>query len=238
MKKIVAIALVAGCMYGSLNAANFDIGISGSDRGINGFSLSIGDYYRVPAQEIIMIERSIPYEETSVVYFLAQHSHKSPRYISNLRLRGMSWWDISLHLGLDPRTLYVVDSRRYSGPPFGKAYGYQNEGRHHRLNDADIVELVNVRFLSTYHGISVDDVIERRNRGQQYMNIDDDYRMKKYNHQLQQQIQNREHQKFQPQNMNRENQKFQQQNKHREQQNTQQKSRNKQDRDNYKDDRR
>lgn len=178
MKKMICTALIAGCMSAALSAANYDIGISGSDRGITGFSLSIGDYYRVPAREIIMLERSIPNYEMSVVYYLAQHSHRTPHYITNLRLGGMSWWDISIHLGLNPHTLYVVDSRRYSGPPYGKAYGYD---RSHRLNDSEIVELVNVRFLSSYHGISVDEVIDRRSRGQQYMYIDDDYRMQKYN---------------------------------------------------------
>jgi hypothetical protein len=251
MKRIIGIALIVGCMYGSLNAANFDIGISGSDRGINGFSLSVGDYYRVPAQEIIMIERSIPYEETSVVYFLAQHSHKTPHYITNLRLRGMSWWDISLRLGLNPRTLFIVDSRRHLGPPYGKAYGYIQKDRNYRLSDHDIVELVNVRFLSSYHGISVDEVIDRRSRGQQYMNIDDDYRMKKYNNQMQQKVVNRENQRPQIQHTvkNRGNEKpqmqhtvekrekkqpqMQQQTKNRENQNTNQKSRdNKQDHEN------
>lgn len=178
MKKMICAALIAGSMSAALSAANFDIGISGSDRGISGFSLSVGDYYRVPAHEIIMIERSVPSYETSVVYYLSRHSHRTPQFITNLRLGGMSWWDISIHLGLDPHTLYVVDSRRHSGPPYGKAYGYD---RNHRLNDSEIVELVNVRFLSSYHGISVDEVIERRNRGQQYMYIDDDYRMKKFN---------------------------------------------------------
>lgn len=177
MKKMICAALIAGYISAALSAANFDIGISGSDRGISGFSLSIGDYYRVPAREIIMIERSVPSYETSVVYYLARHSHRTPQFITNLRLGGMSWWDISIRLGLDPHTLYVVDSRRYSAPPYGKAYGYD---RSHRLNDSEIVELVNVRFLSSYHGISVDEVIDRRSRGQQYMHIDDDYRMKKY----------------------------------------------------------
>jgi len=187
MKKVMSIALIVGSLYGPLNAANFDIGISGSERGINGFSLSIGDYYRVPAREIIMIERSIPDYETSVVYFLARHSHRTPQFIVDLRLRGMSWWDISLRLGLDPYNVYVVDSRRYSSPPYGKAYGYHDKGKHHRLDDSEIVELVNVRFLSAYHGVSVDEVIDRRSRGQQYMHIDDEYRMKKYDRQSERQ---------------------------------------------------
>jgi hypothetical protein len=175
MKQLLCIAAIAGCLSIGLSAANYDIGISGSDRGIDGFSLSIGNYYNVPRQEIMVIERSIPREEMSVVYYLANRSHRDARFITDLRLRGISWWDISIRLGLDPRTLYVVESRRYSGPPYGKAYGYDKHNKY-RLHDAEIVDLVNVRFLSDYHHISPDDVIDRRRRGENYNNINEHYR--------------------------------------------------------------
>ena len=178
MKQLLCIAAIAGCLSTGLSAANYDIGISGSDRGIDGFSLSVGNYYNVPRQEIMIIERSIPRSEMSVVYYLADRSHRDARYITDLRLRGISWWDISLRLGLDPQTLYIVDSRRYSGPPYGKAYGYGKHKRH-RLGDAEIVDLVNVRFLSDYHHISVDDVIDRRRKGADYYRINEEYRGKK-----------------------------------------------------------
>ncbi len=175
MKRSVYLALIIGLLGTSLGASSFDIGVSGSESGINGFSLSIGDYYRVPQQEVVVIERSIPRDEMSVVYFLARESHRDARYISDLRVRGGSWWDISLRLGLDPSTLYVVDSHRHSGPPYGKAYGYSRDKRHH-LRDAEIIELVNVRFLSDYHHISPDDVIDRRRGGERYNHIDEHYR--------------------------------------------------------------
>jgi len=175
MKQLLSIAVIAGCLSVGLNGANYDIGISGSDRGIDGFSLSIGNYYNVPRQEIMIIERSIPREEMSVVYYLASRSHRDPHFITDLRLRGISWWDISLRLGLDPRTLYVVESRRHSGPPYGQAYGYDKHNKY-RLRDAEIVDLVNVRFLSDYHHISADDVIDRRRRGENYNNINEYYR--------------------------------------------------------------
>ncbi|HZF70849.1 hypothetical protein [Sulfuricurvum sp.] len=174
MNKKLLLVLMSGCVYTSLSATNFDVGISGSDRGINGFSLSIGDYYRVPPQEIVVIERSIPRDEMSVVYYLARESHRDARYISDLRLRGFSWWNITLRLGLDPYRIYVINSHRHFGPPYGEAYGYHNN-RHH-LRDAEIVDLVNVRFLSDYHHISPDEVIERRRKGERYMNIDEYYR--------------------------------------------------------------
>ena len=175
MKQLLCIVAIAGCLSTGLSAANYDIGISGSDRGIDGFSLSIGNYYNVPRQEIMVIERSVPREEMSVVYYLADRSHRDARYITNLRMRGISWWDISIRLGLDPRTLYVVESRRYSGPPYGKAYGHKKYNKY-RLHDAEIVDLVNIRFLSDYHHISTDDVIYRRRSGENYNYINEHYR--------------------------------------------------------------
>lgn len=183
MKKSLLFALITGCVYSSLIAANFDVGVSGSDSGINGFSLSIGNYYRVPQQEVVVIERTIPREEMSVVYYLARKSHRDARYISNMRTRGLSWWDITFRLGLDPRRIYVVNSREHFGPPYGQAYGYSKHKKHH-LRDAEIVELVNVRFLSDYHHISPDEVIKRRRGGEHYMNIDEHYRGDRDRHEV------------------------------------------------------
>lgn len=177
MNKGIKIAIMIGSICVSLNASQFDIGISGSDQGISGFTFSIGDYYHVPVEEVVVIERTIPRDEMSVVYFLAQRSHRDARYISDLRHRGISWWDITLRLGLDPRTIYVIDSRRYYGPPYGVAYGYKD--KKHRLRDVEIVDLVNTRFISDYHRISPDEVIERRRGGEHYNKIDAHYRGKK-----------------------------------------------------------
>lgn len=182
MKTSVKLALIAGALCTSLNASNFDIAVSGSEGGIDGFALSIGNYYRVPEREIVVIERSIPRDELSVVYLLSNRSHRSARYITDLRLRGLSWWDITIRLGLNPYNLYVVDSRRHSGPPYGRAYGYQN-GKKHHLRDDEIVELSNVRFLSKYHRVSPDDIIDRRRQGEHYNRIDEQYRGKKASYQ-------------------------------------------------------
>lgn len=172
MKKMVLAALITGTLYTGAVASNFDIGLSGDERGITGFSLSIGDYYRVPYREVIMVQRSIPRDEMSVVYLLSRHSRYDAQFIVDLRLRGYSWWDITMRIGLDPRTLYVVESKRYHRPPYGKAYGYHS----HRLNDDEIIELSNVLFLSRYHGVSPDEIISRRYKGDKYIVIDNYYR--------------------------------------------------------------
>ncbi len=179
MKTTIRMALIAGCLSASLNGADFAIGVSGSEGGIDSFAISIGNYYRVPEREIILMQRYIPRDELSVVYLLANRSHRNVRYIIDLRLSGLSWWDITFRLGLDPYTLFIVDSSRYSSPPYGKAYGYHKEGKNYRLRDDEIIELANIRFLSKYHDVSYDDVIDRRRQGEHYHFIDEQYRSQK-----------------------------------------------------------
>ncbi|MFZ3116331.1 MAG: hypothetical protein WA121_12150, partial [Syntrophales bacterium] len=101
-------------------------GLSGGSEGLTGFNLSVGNYYRVPEREVLIVrDRGIHQEELPVVFFLAQRAHVAPGVIVDLRLRGMNWMDITLHFGLQPDIYYVpvrvVDQQ---GPPYGNAYGY------------------------------------------------------------------------------------------------------------------
>lgn len=92
----------------SNSEATVDLGISIGDEGLRGFYLAVGDYYRVPEREVIIIkERHIPDEEIPVVFFIAQRAHVRPATIIDLRLRGKTWMDITLHFGLSPGIFYV-----------------------------------------------------------------------------------------------------------------------------------
>lgn len=158
-----------------LSASDFNIAFSGTNGKVDGFSLSIGEYYQIPQREIIILERHLPREEVGLVYYLSRHSHRDASYITKLRMRGVSWWDITLHLGLDPRRLYLIDMpTRYASP---KGYGHSN---HYRLNDREIIDVVNVRFLSDYHRIPYREVNERRHGGERFEHIDRHYREQRH----------------------------------------------------------
>jgi hypothetical protein len=176
MKRVIGAMLLF--FMTSAYALDFDIGVSGRDDDVDGFYFSIGNHYNAPREEIYVVERRIPRDEVNIAYFLARESRRDINFITDLRLRGRSWWDISLSLGLNPRNLYVVETYNHYGPPYGRAYGYTNNK--HRLSDREIVELVNVRFLSRYHGISPDEVIERRQRGSHYYRDKNEYREKRH----------------------------------------------------------
>lgn len=176
MKRVIGAMLL--CFVTSMYALDFDIGVSGRDDDVDGFYFSIGNHYNAPREEIYVVERRIPRDEVNIAYFLARESRRDINFITNMRLRGKSWWDISLGLGLNPRNLYVVETNNHYGPPYGRAYGHTSNK--HRLSDREIMELVNVRFLSRYHGISPDEVIERRQRGSSYYRDRNEYREKRH----------------------------------------------------------
>lgn len=142
------------------------------------FHLAIGNHYRVPEREVILIrERRIPDDELPVVFFLAQRARVAPATIVDLRLGGRSWLDIASRYRLGPDVFYVPVTV-IPGPPYGKAYGYYKKPRHEWktivLADADVVNLVNLRFLSDYHRLPPDRIIEMRGRNAGFVTIHTD----------------------------------------------------------------
>ncbi len=169
----------------SITSAEYNFNISVSDED-TGFSFSVSNYYRVPEREVIIIrERGIGEEELPVVYFIARRAHVSPDVIIQLRLSGMSWMDISLRYGIGADVYYVPVREVYVvGPPYGKAYGYYKKHPRHmwkeiRLEDDDIVNLVNLRFMSEYHGVPPEEIIKMKGQNKRFVTMDKEFKVKK-----------------------------------------------------------
>jgi hypothetical protein len=133
---------------------------------IGDFHVAVSNYYHVPEREVVVVrDRRVREDEIPVVFFIAQHARVAPATIVDLRLRGLSWWDISVryHLGAD---VYYVPVKAAPGPPYGKAYGYYKKPRTQWntivLSDGDVVNLVELRFLSEYYRVPPERVIEAR----------------------------------------------------------------------------
>jgi hypothetical protein len=137
------------------------------DARIGDFHVAVANYYHVPEREVVVIrERRIHDSELPVVLFIAQHARVTPATIVDLRMRGMSWWDISVRYGIGPE-VYYVPVAVIPGPPYGKAWGhYKKKHRKHWntivLDDDDVVNLVQVRFISDYYRIPPERVFEVR----------------------------------------------------------------------------
>jgi hypothetical protein len=174
-------ALIFLMSAATASAQNVSTGISLANGHLSSFYLAIGDYYHVPESRVVYVRdhHHIHDEELPVVFFLASRAHVDPQVIVDLRLRRrMSWLDITFHYGLTPEVYYVPVRR--VGPPYGNAYGhykkYKNDYRKVVLADDDVVNLVNLRFMSEYHGIAPEVVMDRRGRGEKFFVINDDFR--------------------------------------------------------------
>lgn len=155
----------------------WNVGISGGSKGIEGFHVSIGEFYRVPKREVVLVhQRGIAEEELPVVFFLSQRARVSPNVLVDMRLKQMSWMDITLHLGLNPE-IYYVPVTAHHHPPYGKAYGYYRNHPPHtwrnmRLSDSDIVNQVNLGFLSHHYGHAPEHIMRYRGEGRGFVSID------------------------------------------------------------------
>ena len=173
---VLAVGCAAALALTSPARAGVDVGLSIDDDGVKGFYLAIGEHYRVPEREVVVVrERNVPDEELPVVFFLARHASVAPDLIVKLRLGGMSWIDIALRYNLSP-SIFYIDFDRDPGPPYGKAWGhFRNQEKAKwgqiRLPDADIINIVNLKFVSEKYGYSPNEVVKMRARGDKFVAI-------------------------------------------------------------------
>jgi len=148
---------------------------------IGDFHVAVANYYQVPEREVIVIrERRIPDDEIPVALFIARHAGVPWTRVVDMRLRGASWWDISVRLGVQP-DVYYIPVAVAPGPPYGRALGhYKNKHRKQWstivLTDADVVNLVELRFLSEHYHVAPERIIEMRGRDRDFVMINAEVR--------------------------------------------------------------
>jgi len=174
MKRILAVwGLALGAALSA--SAAVQVGLSIGNGGINGFHLAIGQYYGVPAESVAVYRNRIPDEELPVVFFIARRAHVEPAEVVRLRLSGRPWMQVALHFGLNAGDFYVETGR--TDGPYGRPYGFfrGRDRRHWRrimLEDADLVNMVNLRFLSEHYHCPPDRVVEWRGQGRKFYEFD------------------------------------------------------------------
>lgn len=180
MRKSLVLTLALGLSGAMLPftgsvAETVNIGASFANGDLSGFYLGLSEYFHRPEREVYHLrERRIPDEEVPVALFIADRGRVALDSVVRLRLGGMSWLDIGLRYGVGPEVFYVpVD---HYGPPYGHAYGYyrkfpRNRWHEIRLLDDDIINLVNLRFVSEHYRYDPYEVMNRRGRGNTYIQI-------------------------------------------------------------------
>ncbi|HSA96698.1 MAG TPA: hypothetical protein VLJ16_11645 [Acidobacteriota bacterium] len=183
MKRLVMVVLFAAAVCGAAaSAAQVDLGLAVSDGRLRSFYIAVGDHYRVAPRAVLDLRTRYRLldEELPVVYFLAARAHVGPQVVIDLRLGKRSWFDIAVRLGLSPEIFFVPVRMEHIGPPYGNAYGYYRkhgtagDWRKLILADREVIDLVNLRFLSEYHGLAPDEIIALRGRTSSFVRIHDE----------------------------------------------------------------
>ncbi len=156
--------------------ADVSLGVSIADGELKSFHLAVGDFYDVPQEQVYKVRgKNVSDEELPVVFFFARRAQVGPEVILKLRLGGKSWMEIGLQYGVHADAYFVpVDNP--PGPPYGKAYGHykkRNKAQWNeiRLSDDEIVDFVNLKFVSGYYDYSPEEVMKHRGNGKSFMGI-------------------------------------------------------------------
>ncbi|MFA6448976.1 MAG: hypothetical protein WCX65_05905 [bacterium] len=180
MKKILflTLALFSVTCLGAEAAVN--AGVTMSKAG-NSFYVSIGDYFSAPQKDVMYVSgQGIADEEIPVVFYLARQAKVAPAAIIGLRRKGSSWQAITSRYGFGPEIFYVpVSANAVVGPPYGHAYGYyrnnpRKDWKKIKLGDDDIINLVNLKFISEHYKYPAATIMEMRQKHKGFYAINDD----------------------------------------------------------------
>ncbi|HTK81764.1 MAG TPA: hypothetical protein VL633_05690 [Bacteroidota bacterium] len=187
--RIAVVLMCFGLVVLASSCAPSQVGMSYSSYGGNSaYYVDVSEYYHVPERDVIFIrDRRIPDDEIPVVFFIARRANVSPSTICDMRLSGQSWMDISLRFGLTPDVYYVPVAQVYGGP-YEQVYTYYNdrprtEWNSIRLSDDDIVNVVNLRFVSEQQSTEAPQVMKMRAEGKSFMRINEEARARKHGNQ-------------------------------------------------------
>lgn len=180
MKKIICLALfaISAMCLASPAVVNAEESASNAE---TSFFLAIGDYFTVLQSEItILRQEGIPDEEIPVVFFMAQQAKVAPTTIMKIRLKGKPWMEITTHYGFGTEIFYVpVEPNVEVSPLYDYAYGYyknrpRKEWSDMNLRDPDIINLVNLKFLSENYKYPAYKIMEMRQDGMKFYEINDE----------------------------------------------------------------
>lgn len=176
----MTVALVLAFGFSAGIRAEVNAGVAVNQAGQSSFYLSIGDYNKLPEQEVIAVkQRGIPDEEIPTVFFVASMAKVTPQEIVRLRLKRYSWMSIISKYRIHPSVFYVPVKTQVFGTVYKKPYSYYTTRPEAKwggikLSDADVNNFVNLRFVSEHYGYEPDEVIKMREGGRNFIAINDE----------------------------------------------------------------
>ena len=181
MKTIFLVLLMICAFFGTASADEGD-GVVSPNAPPDSFYAVMEDYFKVSEDQIKTCQpMNISEEEIPVVFFITQRAGVDPQAAVIVRSSGLSWMQVADHFHLNPRIFFVpLPANGASNGPYEKGYGtYKSRKNRINLSDADIINWVNLKFLSEYYGYDPQEIIQMRSAGKSFRTINSYYADKK-----------------------------------------------------------
>jgi hypothetical protein len=143
---------------------------------VRDFYTAVSEYYRIPEREIMVVhEQHVSDEEIPVLLFIARKARVPYAGVLNLRMNGKSWMEITRYYRLDP-DIYRFQVKKAARRNYGRGFGfYRNHGesdwKGEQLGDDEIVNLVNLRFMTRRYGYAPERIMRMRYYGRDFVSI-------------------------------------------------------------------
>lgn len=147
-------------------AQQVDMDLPAASKLLSDYFVAIDEYFQVSQKQVLIIRKQrIRNEQIPVVLFVANKGDVNPQRVVDLRLRGIDWLAIAARFGLNAETFHVpVKDAKFDNTP--------REGwKKILLTDDDIINLVNLRFLSEHYKRAPEEILKLRAEGKTFMEI-------------------------------------------------------------------
>jgi hypothetical protein len=146
---------------------------------------AVATHFNVSADTMeALMEMDLEDEDLPVVLFLAGHNKTGPTRIAGLRAKGESWMSIMENRVISPSVFYFIlagkiESKTFA-PIFARYDSIPDKKWHEMsLSDDEIRDIVNLKFIYSYHDYSVFEVMKMRDLGKSYLKINFQVKQKK-----------------------------------------------------------
>jgi hypothetical protein len=139
-------------------------------------------YFRVSEDQVKLCEEAnVSDEEIPVVFFIAQRAGVDPQAVLALHAEGLAWMQVAYHFELNPRMFFTsLSANSPAHSPYEKSYGYyKSHAGRVSLSDADMVNWVDLKFLSEHYGYDPQEIVQMRTDGKTFGAINSYYADKK-----------------------------------------------------------
>ena len=183
MRKIIFALFVLGLGGGwfATNAQAEGGPAIGND-GSGAFHAALRDYFKVTEEQVTACQQqNVGDEELPVVFFIAQRANVDPNAVLAVKSSGLNWMQVANHFRVNPRVLFMpLPTNAVAHSPYEKGYEfYKNHSDRVSLKDADIINFVNLKFLSEAYGCDPREIIQMRGQGKSFGDINAYYFGKK-----------------------------------------------------------